>query len=74
VLLRARVSLARPGELHLLIIDATGRELLTQDLGTLAEGPHTIELATNGLPAGAYFVRIRYADAPGLQSQFVIAR
>lgn len=68
------VTLARPDVVRLIIIDATGREVMTEDLGTLAEGSHTIQLATNNLAAGAYFVRIQCATAPSMQTHFILVR
>ncbi|MDP4198688.1 MAG: choice-of-anchor D domain-containing protein [Bacteroidota bacterium] len=68
------LTLARPDQVHLAVIDPLGREVMVQDLGMLSEGSHQIELTTPGLAAGVYFVRVECAGAPSMQSQFILER
>ena len=51
------------------VFDATGRQVRTMPLGMLTMGDHEMELPTDGMPNGMYFVRVI-----GTQGQVAAAR
>jgi hypothetical protein len=51
------LSLDAPCGVELTMYDATGRLVKTLHSGALSAGTHLIDIRTDGLPAGAYFIR-----------------
>ena len=51
------LSLDATCEVSLTLYDATGRLVKTLYAGALSAGSHLIDIRTDGLPAGAYFIR-----------------
>ncbi|MEA3311539.1 MAG: T9SS type A sorting domain-containing protein [candidate division WOR-3 bacterium] len=51
------LSLDAASEVSLTLFDATGRLVKTLYSGSLSAGSHLIDIRTDGLPAGAYFLR-----------------
>jgi len=58
----ASFSLNRPGGARLDVFDATGRRLLTLDLGLWPAGRHHAPLQLPELPSGLYIVRLSTAS------------
>lgn len=61
-----------PGDLSVGILDATGRVILSEQLGNRAPGIHKYSLRTAELPVGHYTVRVQNADGERGIKRFVI--
>lgn len=59
--IRLALTLPREDAARLAIYDVAGRVMLTRDLGGLAPGDHTIELADRRLMPGVYWLRLKQA-------------
>lgn len=52
-------DLTRQGQTDLLVVDATGKTVLNQNLGALAAGQYSQEISLGAAPAGVYVVLLR---------------
>ncbi len=65
-------TLDRPRPVAVTLYDGLGRTVRVLSEGPRAAGPHTLRLATDGLPAGVYFVEVRTADGADLRPVTVV--
>jgi hypothetical protein len=56
--LTVRFALPKAAPAHLEVIDATGRKLMTKEVGWRGAGWHTVSLEEASLPAGIYWVHL----------------
>src|SRR5690606_14698125 len=54
----ARYTLERPAEVEARLVDGRGRVVRGLERGARGAGVHTLRLAADGLPAGAYFLTL----------------
>src|SRR5690606_2363711 len=54
----ARYTLERPAEVEARLVDGRGRVVRVLERGARGAGVHTLRLAADGLPAGAYFLTL----------------
>ncbi len=62
-----QINFGAEGQLHLEVLDASGRVVIDTQLGTLAPGIHRHDLAIGALGAGLYTLRLR--DPRGQQGE-----
>ncbi|MCB0814912.1 MAG: hypothetical protein KDB87_17345, partial [Flavobacteriales bacterium] len=68
-----RVTIRLPeGALSLELLDAQGRTLSVQALGSSAAMPRTMDLAVEGLPVGTYVALVRTREAV-MQARLVVS-
>ncbi len=65
-------TLTQVSETHIEIFNADGQPVVTQDLGTLAEGTHDILLSVGSLASGTYFVRIGNAAGGAAGARMIV--
>lgn len=63
-------ELEGPGTVSVALVDANGREVANQPLGSLAQGRHAVDASalTAGLPPGDYRLQVFATDATGLNA------
>jgi hypothetical protein len=67
------ITLEEPQSLRMIIVDALGRQMATENLGIVGSGTHEIELPISKLSAGTCFVQLM-SETGSMESKLVIAR
>jgi hypothetical protein len=67
-------NLAQTADTQVQLFDLNGSAVRSLQQGQLAAGPHQVNLATNNLPNGIYFVRVQAGQQIGVQRLVVLNR
>lgn len=69
-----RFDLAQPSEVSVELLDAAGRRVAHEDLGTLAAGRHALPWRPSGVAPGRYVLRLRTGAGEHAERSWVLLR
>jgi hypothetical protein len=70
--LNVHASIGQTNETRLEVFDASGRQMISLPLGILSQGEHDIQVPTESLPNGSYFIRISNSNGNAAETELIV--